>query len=88
MGTRIATTAAALLTVITATAAFGQAYPPVPPSGDSYAPRVRPIPRVEVYPRLRVQYYRDCADWLAVENRPSGPTVVPQSRCRWVKRYY
>jgi hypothetical protein len=87
MGTRIATAAALLLTVATMTAVFGQAYPA--PAPDLYAPpRLRPIPRIEVYPRLRVQYYRDCGDWLGVENRPSGPTVVPQSRCRWVKRYY
>jgi hypothetical protein len=48
----------------------------------------RPLPRVEITPRLRVQYYRDCVDALVVEQRLTGPTVVPRSRCRWAKRYY
>jgi len=68
-----------------ATSAFAQGY--VPPPGAVYVPP-RPLPRVEITPRLRVQYYRDCVDALVVEQRLTGPTVVPRSRCRWAKRYY
>ena len=67
-----------------ATSAFAQGY--VPPPGAVYVPH--PLPRVEITPRLRVQYYRDCVDALVVEQRLTGPTVVPRSRCRWAKRYY
>jgi hypothetical protein len=40
--------------------------------------------RLTVYPWWR--YYRQCVDWYAVEARASGPTVVPQMRCRWAVR--
>ena len=70
-----------------ATSAFAQGYAPAP--GAVYMPPPpRPLPRVEITPRLRVQYYRDCVDALVVEQRLTGPTVVPRSRCRWAKRYY
>ena len=70
-----------------ATLAFAQGYAPAP--GAVYVPPpARPLPRVEITPRLRVQYYRDCIDALVVEPRLTGPTIVPHSRCRWVKRYY
>jgi hypothetical protein len=26
---------------------------------------------------------RDCTSWLAQENRPSGPVIVPRMRCWW-----
>ena len=68
-----------------APSAFAQGYAP----GPVYVPPpARPLPRVEITPRLRVQYYRDCIDALVVEPRLTGPTIVPHSRCRWVKRYY
>ena len=61
----------------------------------SYAPAPVPAPapprapfRVEVYPRVHVQYYRDCVDGYVVEQRLTGPTVVPRMNCRWAKRYY
>jgi hypothetical protein len=76
---------AVILTALTATAAIAQTYPPPAPPGAPYA---RPIPRIQVSPRVRVQYYRDCVDWYAVEPRLTGPTVVPKMRCQWVKRYY
>jgi hypothetical protein len=44
--------------------------------------------RVEIYPRVHVQYYRDCVDGYVVEQRLTGPTVVPRMNCRWAKRYY
>jgi hypothetical protein len=78
----VATAACAIASA--ATSAFAQGY--VPPPGPVYVPR--PLPRVEITPRLRVQYYRDCVDALVVEQRLTGPTVVPRSRCRWAKRYY
>lgn len=60
-----------------------------------YAPAPVPAPapprapfRVEIYPRLRVQYYRNCVDGYVVEQRLTGPTVVPRMNCRWAKRYY
>jgi hypothetical protein len=46
------------------------------------------LPRVDITPRVRVQYYRDCVDGYVVEPRLTGPTVVPRMRCRWAKRYY
>jgi hypothetical protein len=77
----------AILTVaiagLTASDAFAQTY---------YAPAPAPAPRapfrVEIYPRLRVQYYRNCVDGYVVEQRLTGPTVVPRMNCRWAKRYY
>jgi hypothetical protein len=78
---------AAWATASAATSAFAQGYVPAP--GAVYVPPPpRPLPRVEITPRLRVQYYRDCVDALVVEPRLTGPTVVPRSRCRWAKRYY
>jgi hypothetical protein len=58
-----------------------------------YAPATAPAPprapfRVEIYPRVHVQYYRDCVDGYVVEQRLTGPTVVPRMNCRWAKRYY
>ncbi len=44
--------------------------------------------RVEIYPRVHVQYYRNCVDGYVVEQRLTGPTVVPRMNCRWAKRYY
>jgi len=76
---------AAVLTLLNAPVAIAQAYPPAAPP---YLQPVRPIPRIEVNPRLRVQYYRDCVDGYVVEPRLTGPTVVPRMRCRWAKRYY
>jgi hypothetical protein len=73
---------AAVLSALGTPAVLAQAYPPAP------APFVRPIPRIEINPRLRVQYYRDCVDGYVVEPRLTGPTVVPRMRCRWAKRYY
>ena len=28
-------------------------------------------------------YVRECSSWLAPENRPSGPVIVPKMRCWW-----
>jgi hypothetical protein len=68
---------------LTATAATAQSY---------YAPAPAPAPRapfrVEIYPRVHVQYYRNCVDGYVVEQRLTGPTVVPRTNCRWAKRYY
>jgi hypothetical protein len=74
----IATFLSALMTA----AAVAQTYPPLA------QPSVRTIPRIQVTPRVREQYYRDCVDWYAVEPRLTGPTIVPHMRCQWVKRYY
>jgi hypothetical protein len=80
-----ATIALAIATAIPS--AQAQSYPPAP--GSLYVPPpARPLPRVEITPRLRVQYYRDCVDGYVVEPRLTGPTVVPRMRCRWAKRYY
>jgi hypothetical protein len=76
---------AAGLTALSIAAAFAQGYQP---PGDPSLQRVRPPLRIEIHPRLRVQYYRDCVDFYAIEPRASGPTVVPRSNCRWAKRYY
>jgi hypothetical protein len=75
---------AVALAGLTATEAAAQSY---------YAPAPAPAPprvpfRVEIYPRLRVQYYRNCSDGYVVEQRLTGPTVVPRMNCRWAKRYY
>jgi hypothetical protein len=67
---------------LTAAGAAAQSY---------YAPAPAPprVPfRVEIYPRVHVQYYRNCADGYVVEQRLTGPTVVPRMNCRWAKRYY
>ncbi len=62
----------------------------VPPAGDS-APSRRllapPPARIRVYP-LPQSYpgpgaVRQCAFWLATENRPSGTVIVPQQHCWW-----
>jgi hypothetical protein len=69
---------------LTASSSLAQSYyapAPVP------APRRAPF-RVEIYPRVLLQYYRNCVDGYVVEQRLSGPTVVPRSNCRWAKRYY
>jgi hypothetical protein len=75
---------AVALAGLTATEAAAQSY---------YAPAPAPAPprvpfRVEIYPRLRVQYYRNCSDGYVVEQRLTGPTVVPRMNCHWAKRYY
>ena len=69
---------------LTASSSLAQSY---------YAPAPVPAPprvpfRVEIYPRVHVQYYRDCVDGYVVERRLTGPTVVPRMNCRWAKRYY
>jgi hypothetical protein len=51
-------------------------------------PLSRPLPRVEITPRVRSLWYRDCVGGYGVESRLTGPTVVPIQRCRWAKRYY
>ena len=67
----IAIGAAAIVLATLSAAALAQSYPaPADPS----LRRARPPTRIEVYPRLRVQYYRDCIDGYAVEPRASGPT--------------
>jgi hypothetical protein len=81
----IAIGAAAIVLATLSAAALAQSYPP---PADPSLRRARPPTRIEVYPRLRVQYYRDCIDGYAVEPRASGPTVVPRMSCRWAKRYY
>ena len=75
---------AVAITELTASYTFAQSY---------YAPAPVPAPprvpfRVEIYPRVHVQYYRDCVDGYVVEQRLTGPTVVPRMNCRWAKRYY
>lgn len=78
---------AALAIASAATSVLAQGYPPA--SGSVYLPPpTRPLPRVDITPRVRVQYYRDCVDGYVVEPRLTGPTVVPRMRCRWAKRYY
>jgi hypothetical protein len=78
---------AALASAPAATSVLAQGYPPAP--GAVYVPPpLRPLPRVEITPRVRAQYYRDCVDGYVVEPRLTGPTVVPRMRCHWVKRYY
>jgi hypothetical protein len=79
--------AAALTGALMSNPAFAQVYAPAP--GMPYPPPLmRPLPRIEINPRVRVQWYRDCAGGYAVEPRLTGPTVVPVQRCRWAKRYY
>ena len=73
-----------ILAGLTASSSLAQSY---------YAPAPVPAPprvpfRVEIYPRVHVQYYRDCVDGYVVEQRLTGPTVVPHMNCRWAKRYY
>ena len=73
-----------ILAGLTASSSLAQSY---------YAPAPVPAPprvpfRVEIYPRVHVQYYRDCVDGYVVEQRLTGPTVVPRMNCRWAKRYY
>ena len=57
--------------------------------GDDAVPtrhvQVRRTPtRIEVHPTRRL--YRQCVAWLAPEERPSGPVITPQMRCRWAFR--
>jgi hypothetical protein len=48
------------------------------------SPRVRPVrARTRIDVTLSRPLYRQCVDWLAVEHRPSGDTIVPQTRCWW-----
>jgi hypothetical protein len=51
--------------------------------GRAQPPR-RPPLRLEVTPST--QFYRQCTDWYVIEQRAAGPTVVPQTRCRWALR--
>ena len=46
--------------------------------------RVAAQPRIVVTPAQRL--YRRCVDTYVVENRPTGPTVVPDMRCWWTYR--
>jgi hypothetical protein len=39
--------------------------------------------RVEVTPS---RLYRQCTDWLVVEHRATGDTIVPRMQCRWAVR--
>jgi hypothetical protein len=60
--------------------------------------RVRPRVRIYRQPAAwlypRPGYYswpgpnavRQCVDWYALENRPSGTVITPQMRCWWVSR--
>jgi hypothetical protein len=41
-------------------------------------------PRIRVTPNQRL--VRQCDDWYVVEQRATGPTVVPNSRCWWAYR--
>jgi hypothetical protein len=41
-------------------------------------------PRIRVTPNQHL--VRQCEDWYAVEQRATGPTVVPNSRCWWAYR--
>lgn len=42
-------------------------------------------PQITVYPRVQPgpNAKRYCESWLATENRPSGPVIVPRMRCFW-----
>jgi hypothetical protein len=40
-----------------------------------------PVPYKYEYPGPGA--VRDCTSWLAQENRPSGPVIVPRMRCWW-----
>jgi hypothetical protein len=73
---------AVALVGLTASSSLAQSYYAPAPT-----PRRAPF-RVEIYPRVHVQYYRNCVDGYVVEQRLSGPTVVPRQNCRWAKRYY
>ena len=41
-------------------------------------------PRIRVTPTQRL--VRQCEDWYEVEQRATGATVVPASRCWWAYR--
>lgn len=41
-------------------------------------------PRIRVTPTQRL--VRQCQDWYEVEQRATGPTVVPAYRCWWAYR--
>jgi hypothetical protein len=86
------TIALALCALLLAAAGFGPAAMASPRPGldrgatdFSAQQRLRRAPpRFTVHPYSRL--YRQCVDWYAVEARASGPTVVPQMRCWWVRR--
>jgi hypothetical protein len=40
-----------------------------------------PVPYQYEYPGPG--FVRQCTSWLAPENRPSGPVIVPRMRCWW-----
>jgi hypothetical protein len=40
-----------------------------------------PVPYKYEYPGPG--FVRQCTAWLAPENRPSGPVIVPKMRCWW-----
>jgi hypothetical protein len=40
-----------------------------------------PVPYTYEYPGPG--HVRECASWLAAENRPSGAVIVPRMRCWW-----
>ena len=66
-----------------AAAAHGAAAQAVDEPGRA-PPHRRPPLRLEVTPSS--QLYRQCTDWYVIEQRAAGPTVVPQTRCRWALR--
>jgi hypothetical protein len=43
----------------------------------------RPPLRVDIVPH---RMFRQCTDWLAVEHRATGDTVVPRTQCWWAVR--
>lgn len=46
--------------------------------------RRRAPTRITVSPAR--QLVRECADWYALERRPSGDVITPQMRCWWAYR--
>jgi hypothetical protein len=56
---------------------------PAPAQDDQARPRVaRRAPlRIEVQPSRPP--VRKCADWLVIEHRYAGDTIVPRTRCWW-----
>jgi hypothetical protein len=71
---------ASLAAALTALPAAAQS--DAPPRGEQRAQVERP--RIRVTPSQRL--VRQCEDWYAVEQRATGPTVVPNSRCWWTYR--
>jgi len=59
---------------------------PAAAQDDPGRPRIqRRVPlRIEVEPQRRL--VRQCMDSHVIENRFSGPTIVPRTRCWWALR--